>query len=172
MKYFSTIISAIDNLTEYTGRSLAWLVLLMALLCTTLVVLRYGFQLGSIAGQELLTYLHACFFMLAFAFALKHGQHVRVDIFYQRFSLRRQAWVNAVGNIVFLLPFCLFIILSAWDRVSHSWMISEVSADAGGLAAVYLLKSLIPLSAFLLFLQALAEALRATLVLATLAENT
>jgi len=155
------IISAIDNFTEYLGRLLSWLALFMAVLCTGLVVLRYGFNTGSIAGQELLIYLHASLFMLGFAYALKSGQHVRVDIFYQRFAPRTRAWVDACCTIVFFLPFCFFIVWVSWDMVSHSWSIREGSSDTGGLQWVFLLKSLIPVSAILLFLQGCAETLRA-----------
>ena len=154
-----------DIITDRTGRLLAWLVLAMALLTTTVVVLRYGFNIGSIMAQEGVTYMHACLFMLGAAYALKSGAHVRVDIFYRNFSPRTRAWVNSVGGIVFLMPLCAFIFFSSWNYVSESWIVREASPEPGGIPAVFLLKSVIPLMALNLFLQGLAEILRNALVL-------
>jgi TRAP-type mannitol/chloroaromatic compound transport system permease small subunit len=91
---------------------------------------------------------------------------VRVDIFYRDFSPRAQAWVNSLGGIVFLMPLCVFILVSSWNYVAESWAIRETSPEPGGIPAVFLLKTLIPLMAVNLFLQGLAETLRSALVLA------
>jgi TRAP-type mannitol/chloroaromatic compound transport system permease small subunit len=155
----------IDIFTDRSGRLLAWLVLAMALVTTVVVVMRYGFNVGSIMAQEAVTYMHACLFMLGAAYALKHEAHVRVDIFYRSFSPRARAWVNSIGGIVFLMPLCAFIGLSSWNYVSESWIIRESSPEPGGIPAVFLLKSVIPLMAFNLFLQGLAETLRNALIL-------
>jgi len=156
----------IDCFTEATGKFLAWLLLAMALLTTAVVLSRYGFNTGSIMAQEAITYLHGGVFMLGAAYTLKHDGHVRVDIFYRRFSPRGRAWINALGGIVFLMPLCGFIAVSSWDYVEASWIIRETSADAGGIPGVFLLKTLLPLLALNVFLQAVAETLRnaATLI--------
>ena len=109
--------------------------------------------------------MHATVFMLGAAFTLQQGAHVRVDIFYRSFSPRTQAWVNSVGGILFLLPFCIFLVGVSWQFVSEAWLIREGSAESGGIQAVYLLKTLIPLMALNLLLQACAEILRSALVL-------
>lgn len=158
-------VRTIDRFTEACGRLLAWLLLAMALLTTAVVLLRYGFNTGSIMAQEAIIYLHGCVFMLGAAYTLKHDGHVRVDIFYRRFSPRGQAWINALGGIVFLMPLCGFILVSSWDYVEASWVIRETSAEAGGIPAVFLLKTLLPLLALNLFLQALAETLRNAAIL-------
>ncbi|MFV8818872.1 TRAP transporter small permease subunit [Haliea sp. E17] len=160
-----SIIAAIDRFTDFSGRLLAWLVLAMALVTSVVVVMRYGFNTGSIAAQESITYMHACLFMLGAAYALKHGAHVRVDIFYRGFSPRGKAWVDALGGVIFLLPMCVFIALTSWNFVTGSWAIGEVSTEPGGLPFVYLLKSLIPAMAINLLLQGVAETLRALNVL-------
>jgi TRAP-type mannitol/chloroaromatic compound transport system permease small subunit len=158
-------VRGVDRFTEFTGRRLAWLSLALALTVCLVVLLRYGVGIGSIAVQESATYLHATLFMLGTAFTLKHDGHVRVDIFYRRFSARARAWVNSVGCIVFLLPFCLFLVGISWSFVVQAWLILEGSADPGGIHGVFLLKSLIPLMALNLLLQGLAELARNLLVL-------
>lgn len=166
MEGLRALVQAIDRFTDLTGRALAWLVLAMGLLTALIVIMRYGFNYNSIFAQELVTYFHGCLFMLGAAYALKQGAHVRVDIFYRNFNPRARAWVDALGGIVFLMPFCLFVAGVSWQFVSDSWAITEVSPEPGGIPAVYLLKTLIPLMALNLLLQGLAETLRCALTLA------
>lgn len=156
----------IDVFTDRCGRLLAWLLLFMAILTTCVVVLRYGFGVGSIATQEAVTYMHGSVFLLGAAYALKTGAHVRVDIFYRNFGARTRAWVDSLGGIIFLLPMCAFVLASSWGYASESWGMRESSAEPGGIPAVFLLKTLIPLMAMNLALQAVAEILRSALVLA------
>ncbi|PCI19185.1 MAG: hypothetical protein COB62_05855 [Piscirickettsiaceae bacterium] len=126
----------------------------------TIVVLRYGFNIGSIAVQESITYMHGLVFMLAIAHTLKVDGHVRVDILYQRWGVKGQAVVNLLGSLFLLLPVCAFIIIISWEYVTASWSFFEGSREAGGIDAVFLLKSLIPLMGLLLFLQGMSEALK------------
>ncbi|MGL4564264.1 MAG: TRAP transporter small permease subunit [Halioglobus sp.] len=165
MPVLRALVHYIDTFTEHSGRLLAWLVVAMALLTTVIVVMRYGFNVGSMMGQEAVIYMHGSLFMLGSAYALKSGAHVRVDIFYRNFSPRAQAWVNSLGGIMFLMPLCAFIGFSSWNYVSESWIVRETSSQPGGIPAVFLLKSIIPLMAFNLFLQGLAETLRSAISL-------
>ena len=144
----------------WLGRAISWCVPAMALLVLLIVVLRYGFNTGAIAAQESVQYLHATLFMLGAAITLGADQHVRVDIFYRQFNERQKAWVNALGHTLFTLPLCLLIGITCWGYVAESWAIREVSPEPGGIPAVFLLKSLIPAMACLLFLQALSEILQ------------
>ncbi len=159
------IAAVIDGLNEWTGRLVAWLTLAMVLVTCAVVLLRYAFDLGWIAVQESITYLHAVVFMLGAAYTLRHDGHVRVDIFYRRFSPRGQAWVDLFGALLLLLPVCIFILWISWEYVAASWALYEGSRDAGGLPLVYLLKSVIPLMALLLLLQGISQMLRSLLVL-------
>jgi len=167
MTTIRTIIHLIDAITEHSGRLILWLSLIMMLLVSLIVVLRYVFQIGSVGLQELVVYLHGSAFMLGAAYTLKRGGHVRVDIFYRNYSPRGQAWINSLGGIVFLLPLCAYIGLISVEFVAQSWQIREVSPEPGGIPAVFLLKTLIPLMAINLGLQATAEILRNALVLTT-----
>jgi TRAP-type mannitol/chloroaromatic compound transport system permease small subunit len=159
------IAAFIDGLSEWTGRLVAWLTLAMVLVTCAVVLLRYAFNLGWIAVQESITYLHALVFMLGAAYTLRHDGHVRVDIFYRRLSPRGQAWVDLLGALLLLLPVCVFTLWISWDYVAASWSLREGSRDAGGLPLVYLLKGVIPAMALLLTLQGISQALRSLLVL-------
>lgn len=159
------IIQIIDRINDVTGRSIAWLTLAMVLITFLIVVLRYAFSIGWIAMQESVVYLHATVFMLGAAYTLKQNGHVRVDIFYEKMSARGKAWVDLSGALLLLVPFCLFIIVISWNYVSLSWSLLEGSRDAGGLPAVFLLKTTIPVMAGLVMLQGIAQALRSILLL-------
>jgi TRAP-type mannitol/chloroaromatic compound transport system permease small subunit len=104
--------------------------------------------------------------MLAAAWTLAADAHVRVDIFYADASPRTKATVDLLGALLLLLPFAVTLIYLSLPYVSRSWALLEGSRETSGLPAVFLLKTLIPLFAALLALQGLAQALRATLVLA------
>lgn len=140
------------------GRVTAWLTLVMVIVTFVIVVLRYAFDFGWIWLQETVGWMHAAVFMLAAAYTLAQDEHVRVDIFYRNCSPRRRALIDAVGTLIFLMPFCVFLIWTSWGYVSVSWSIHEGSREAGGLVYPFtsLLKSMIPLMAVLLFGQALA----------------
>ena len=159
MPRLHTFSTRLDRLAETTGQASAWLTLLLVLVTFTVVVLRYVFQFGSIAMQESILYLHATVFMLGAAYTLRKDGHVRVDIFYRGFSAKHKALVNLLGSLFLLLPVCSFLLWASWGYVANAWSIHEASGETGGLPYVYLLKTLIPLAAFLLILQGISQAL-------------
>ncbi len=156
MSQILKIIQAINNLNEWIGKTISWLTLLMVLTTFLVVVFRYAFDIGWIALQESVSYMHAMVFMLGAAYTLKHDKHVRVDIFYQECSKRNKAWIDCLGTLFLLMPVTGFIIWSSWEYVTNSWAIQEGSRNSGGLPGVYLLKTSILLMAALLFLQSIA----------------
>lgn len=153
----NTILTAIERFIDWTGRAVSWLTLLMVLTTFIVVVLRYAFDIGWIALQESVTYMHALVFLVGAAYTLQRDEHVRVDIFYSRCSPDTRAWIDLFGATFLLLPFMLFMSWVSWEYVIDSWGVMEGSREAGGLPGVYLLKSLILVLAALLSLQALAQ---------------
>lgn len=155
------LIQKLEQISETTGRAIAWLTVFMVVITFTVVLLRYLFDTGSIALQETVTYLHAFVFMLGAAYTLKHEGHVRVDIFYRKMTPQKKAQVDFFGCLLLLIPVCLFITISSWGYVLTSWSLMEGSQEAGGLPFVYLLKSTMLIMTLLLLLQGLAQLLRA-----------
>ena len=151
----------IDRLNTQIGRAAAWLVLVVVLLQFALVVARYLFGLGSLWLSETVIYAHATLFLLAGAWTLSVGAHVRVDIFYADASLRAKSVIDLIGAVLLLLPFALVLLWLSWPYVERSWAILEHSQEASGLPLVFALKTLIPLFAVLMALQGLAQAIRA-----------
>ena len=156
----------IDRLTTGIGRAVAWLVLAVVLLQFALVVARYLFGLGSIWATETVIYAHAALFMLAAAWTLRAGGHVRVDVFYAEATPRTRAKIDLAGSGLLLLPFSAVLIWLSVPYAARSWAILERSQETSGLPLVYLLKTLILLFAFLMALQGIAQAIRAIQALA------
>jgi len=150
----------LQQINEWTGRSVSWLTLLMVVDTFIVVVLRYSFDLGWIWLQESVTYMHAAVFMLGISWTLKHQGHVRVDIFYRNFGRRGQAIVDLFGTLFLLIPVALFILWSSWEYVYLSWRVLEGSREAGGLPLVFLLKTLMLLLPLLLLVQAVVMLLQ------------
>lgn len=147
-------LAALRSFIALSGKAVAWLTLAMVLLTFTIVVLRYGFNMGWIWLQESLTYLHVAVFSVVAAWALQQDGHVRVDIFYAGMTPKNRARVDLLGTLIFLIPFCVFILVVSWPYVANSWKLLESSREAGGLPLVFLLKSLIMVMPALLLGQA------------------
>ncbi len=158
---FIAIADSIDSLTTRIGRTVAWLALVVVLVQFALVLARYLFGLGSIWLSETVVYGHATLFMLAAAWTLRAGGHVRVDVFYADASPRTRACIDLVGAVLLLLPFTFVLFWLSAPYAARSWAILERSQETSGLPLVFLLKTLIPLFAVLMALQGIAQAIRA-----------
>ena len=154
------LIRLIDSLNESLGRWISWLALAMVLVMGLIVVLRYAFQVGSIALQESIIYLNALIFTFGAAYTLKQQGHVRVDVFYNRLSSRARGLIDLLGTGIFLTLTAGFIIWASWDYVAVSWRIREGSAESSGLPYVYLLKASLLVLPLLLIIQGIAEAIK------------
>ena len=155
----------IDKLNGAVGRAVSWCALAIVLIGFAVVLMRYVLGIGSIWLQEAILYAHAALFLLAAAWTLRDGGHVRVDVFYADAAPRTKAWIDLLGALLLLLPFCAAIAWFSLPYVARSWAIFERSREASGLPAVFLLKTLIPLFAVLLALQGVAQMIRALAVL-------
>lgn len=152
---------AIDRLNAGIGRVAAWGVLFVVLVQFAVVLLRYLFGTGSIWLTESIFYANATMFLLASAWTLLQGGHVRVDVFYAEASPRTKARVDLAGALLLLLPFILVLAWFAYPYVGRSWATFESSRETSGIPAVFLLKTLIPLFALLMALQGVSQAIRA-----------
>lgn len=154
---YSAPLSLLDKINKALFNVVCIATVLMVLITFAIVVLRYGFSMGWIALQESVMYLHAIAFMLGMAYTLRTEGHVRVDVLYRAWSEKRQVLVNLFGTMLLLLPFALVVLVYSLPYVSESWRLLEASKEAGGLPLVYILKTLIPLMAVQLILQALSD---------------
>jgi TRAP-type mannitol/chloroaromatic compound transport system permease small subunit len=152
-------------MNEVIGKGVSWLTTALVLVICYDVAARYLFNTSSAGIVELEWYLFSFIFLLGAAYALKYDKHVRVDVFYQNFSPKTQAWVNLIGTILFLIPFCYVTIITSFKFTGNAYAINEVSPDPGGLPARFIVKGAIPIGFLLLMLQAISLAFRSILTI-------
>ncbi|WP_095589009.1 TRAP transporter small permease subunit [Actibacterium ureilyticum] len=150
----------IDALNRAVAQGLRWFAVAMVLIQFGIVIGRYVFGVNSIWVQESVLYLHGALFMLAAGYTLLVDKHVRVDIFYAKASAATRRRIDIAGHLVLLLPAMAALGWWSWPSVRNAWKILEGPISVGGIEAVFLLKSLIPLFCLLVALQSVAIVLR------------
>jgi TRAP-type mannitol/chloroaromatic compound transport system permease small subunit len=149
----------IDGFIDFVGRVVSWIALILALVMGANVLLRYGFSIGFIWAQELEWHLLVPLVLIGMSYALRHGEHVRVDILFATFSPRTKQAVELVSAIIAMI-FSIIVIWLSLAYVNQSWSIGEGTANPGGIDYRYVIKSIIPIGFGLLFLQSLSDAIR------------
>ena len=165
VEQLKTLVKAIEIITEQTGKAFSWLTTCLVILICLDVLLRYAFSSTRVWVIELEWHLFALLFLMAAAYTLKADQHVRVDLFYSKWSDQNKAWVNFLGTVVFLIPWCIVIIVAGFQYAENSWAFREGSPDPGGFPARYVIKFAIVAGFALLLIQAVAEAIKSLLVI-------
>lgn len=156
VSYFR-LVTLIDKLNNVVGKAVSWLTLILVLVIVIDVILRYTFSITSASSFELEWHLFAAIFLLSAAYTLKEDKHVRVDVFYDRFSDKSKAWVNLIGGLFLLLPFSAVAFWESLSFVESSYMLGETSPQPGGLPARWIIKSTIPIGFLLLGLQCISS---------------
>lgn len=144
-----------DKFANIIGNFTALVMVLMILIVTYNVVMRYFFNTGSIAMQEMEWHLFSVIIMIGVSYTLKENGHVRVDVIYDRLATKKKAMINMVGVVLFILPVSLLIGIDSIPFVIEAFTSNEGSGDPGGLPYRWIVKSLIPLAFFLLIIVAL-----------------
>jgi len=148
----------IERFVDRVGQVVSWLALVIVALMSLNVVLRYLFSVGSVWAQELEWHLLVPLILFGSAYALRHGEHVRVDIVYGTFSSRTKLLVDLLSSLLVIAISALFIWFSL-HYVEQAYVIDEGSPDPGGLPHRYLLKALLPVGFALLLAQGIAGVL-------------
>lgn len=158
----STPRNLLDRISALTGKATSWLTLIMVIVTSIIVIMRYVFDAGFIWLQESVIWMHAAVFMVGAAYTLLHEEHVRVDIFYRKMGSRGRAVVDLLGVVLFLLPLCGFLAFMAYDFAAVSWSIHETSREPGGLPypMIPVLKSLVIVMPITVLLQGVSLLLR------------
>ncbi|HEY8268561.1 MAG TPA: TRAP transporter small permease subunit [Xanthobacteraceae bacterium] len=151
----------IDVFIDLVGRATSWIALVLALVMGANVFLRYGFSIGFIWSQELEWHLMVPICLFGMSYALRHGEHVRVDILFASFRPRTKLAIDVLSAVL-AMAFSAIVIWLSIAYVGQSWAIGEGTANPGGIEYRYVIKALIPIGFALLFLQSLAQAIQCT----------
>lgn len=166
MELLAGYVRAVSTLNRWVGLVFSWLALAVVVVCFAVVVQRYFFHTTQLWMQDLYVWLSGAMFTAVAGFALLRDNHVRVDIFYRPWSIRRKAIADLIGVAIFLIPYVVVVAFYAWPFVMRSWRIHEGSANVGGMPGLFVLKTFILVFCALIGLQGLAWAFRSILVLA------
>ena len=147
----------IDKLVNFFGKVASYLVAILAFLVVYDAMSRYLFHGGSVALQELEWHIFDVIFLVGLSWALQSDEHVRVDIFYSRFSAKTKAVVNLVSMLFLVIPFSALVVYMSSNFIYLSFLQDEISSDPGGLKFRYIIKGFISFGFVLLTLQALSE---------------
>lgn len=164
MRRLIAVSRAIDALNERLGRGASWLVLAAVLIAAGNATTRKFFSLSSNAWLEAQWYLFSAVFLLAAGWTLLKSEHVKVDLIYGRLPRKAQLYIDLVGTLLFLVPFCVITILLSWPIVIAKFESSEISNNTGGLL-LWPAWLLVPIGFSLLFLQGVSELIKRFAVL-------
>ena len=160
-------IEVIDGFASHVGRLTAWLIVPMTLAVTWEVVARHFFLAPTIWAFDVTYMLYGTHFMLGTAYTLMRIGHVRTDMLYQSWSIRRQNVVDAVGYFFFFFPAMIFLFYFGWQEAFHSFQIRETSDASPWRPIIYPFKFVIPATALCLLVQGVGELLKSLYAIRT-----
>ena len=148
------IIEKVSSISEYITKYFFYI---MFILVIVNIFLRYIFNINFIFMQELVMYLHAFIFLFGISICLKENSHVRIDVFSNKLDAKAKKYIEVLGTVFLIIPFCLFVLYESTPIIIRSWEMLESSGEPGGLPFIYILKSAIYVFASLLLIQALGR---------------
>jgi len=157
---FRTAVEVIDRFADYIGRVVAWMIIPMTVAVTWEVVARHFFRAPTIWAFDVVYMLYGTHFMLGTAYTLMRIGHVRTDMLYSRWSIRKQSRIDAIGYFFFFFPAMLALFYFGWQEAYHAFQIGETSDASPWRPIVWPFKFVIPATALLLLIQGVAELLK------------
>lgn len=170
MQALLKISKAVDWLNGQIGKHVIWLILASTFISALNAAVRKVFNVSSNAYLEVQWYLFAASFLLAAAYTLLNGEHVKIDVIYSRWSKRAQTWIDILGFTFFLLPFCAAVLWFSIPFFLKGYQSGEVSSNAGGLI-LWPVYAMMPLGFALLLLQGVSELIKRVAFLQGLIED-
>ena len=134
------ILSLITKIIDFSGRISCSLIVILILLVSFSVLLRYVFSIGFIWLQDLYIWIHCLFILLGICYTLYKDEHVRIDIIYRNLNKRKKRFVNIIGYLFFCILFTYILITSGYDYFIRSFLLDESSKETGGLPNIFILK--------------------------------
>ena len=159
MTPFLSLSRLIDGISTFMGKATMWLILATTLISAGNAIVRKAFDVSSNGLLEIQWYLFAAVFMLGAGYGFLKNSHVRIDFISTRLSDRTRNWVDVVGIVLVLFPFCILMIKLSWPVFMSAYNNGEMSQNAGGLIRwpAYLL---VPVGFGLLMMQGVSELIK------------
>ena len=160
MRALVRLADILDAIVTWAGRIGAWASIPLIGIIIFDVVTRRFLVLGSTKLQEGEWHIHAVLFLLCIGITYIKDAHVRIDLVRENLNLRTQRWIELIGCLIFLIPYCMIVLYFALDFVDRSWSINEASDSATGLPYRWAIKAFLPIGFFLMLLAGITVALR------------
>ncbi len=160
-------ITFIDSLSAWMGKAFGWSILILTFATCYEVFVRYLMNSPTTWAFDVSVQMYGALFMMAGAYTLSRGGHVRGDVIHRLLPIRAQAGIDLALYFLFLLPGTFALIYYGYHFASDSWSYKEVSWNSPARIQIYFLKTLIPIAGLLVLLQGIAEALRCIICLRT-----
>lgn len=157
MRFLWSCSQNLSSIVALIGRACSWLAFFLMFTIVSDVTLRHWFVIGSTALQELEWHLHGALFLMTLGWAYTKDSHVRIELFSLKATKRTRAWIELIGGLIFLIPYVAVLLYFTWDYVALSWAYGESSASPTGLPMRYVIKAIMGLGFFVLFLAGLAR---------------
>ena len=164
--YYKTI-KVIDTFTEWTGKTVAWICVPLAVTVFWEVISRYFFHTPTIWAYDMSYMMYSALFMLGAHYALMRGAHIRTDMLWEKFSDRTKGKIDFYAFIVFFFPGMLLLLGSSWDDAWHAFILSERGEQTAWRPLLWPLKAIVPLTAVLLMIQGTSEILKSWFAMRT-----
>ncbi|CAA6816564.1 MAG: C4-dicarboxylate ABC transporter [uncultured Thiotrichaceae bacterium] len=164
-EYQIPIVDFLNGIVRSVGHIAAWANIILIGIILTQVVLRYGFNSGMVPLEELMWHLYAVALMFGLSYAITNDTHIRVDLFHMNMSAKKRHIIEIFGILFLLMPFVWVIFHHSLGWVAHSFAVGESSQNPTGLPYRWIIKSVIPISFFMIFIAALARLIRSVLLL-------
>lgn len=164
-QYQIPVVEMLNGIVRKVAETTAWLNLLLVGIILTQVVLRYGFNHGLVPLEELIWHLYSIAFMFGIAYAITNDSHIRVDIIHMNLPRKAQHIVEILGILLLLMPFLSILFAHSLEWSIEAFHINESSANPTGLPYRWIIKSVVPLTALLMFVAALSRLIQEVLLL-------
>jgi TRAP-type mannitol/chloroaromatic compound transport system permease small subunit len=153
-------VRAIDKFTDVTGRMFSYIVYPLVGAVAYEVFARYLFNAPTVWAYDMTYMLYGAIFMLGTAYTLKNKGHIRTDLFYNKWSPKRQGKIDAILYIFCFFPGMILYLWSSWDYTVHSWITNEKSSNSPWMPIIYPFKTVIPVTAVILLIQGISELIK------------
>jgi TRAP-type mannitol/chloroaromatic compound transport system permease small subunit len=157
--------AAVRLFFQSVARGLSWIWIALMVVIVVNVTMRYAFGEGRIEFEEIQWHLYAVGFLIGLATCMDSDNHVRVDVFHDRITLRSRAWIELYGLLLLFFPFVLSVLIFAFPFVEYSFSSAEISEAASGLPFRWAIKSVLPLSMGLLIVAGISRLSRVSALL-------
>jgi TRAP-type mannitol/chloroaromatic compound transport system permease small subunit len=153
-------IGVIDTFSEWSGKTVAWMIVPLFISLTYEGIARYLFNAPTLWAYDVSYMLYGALFMLGAHYTLLRGAHIRTDMLWDKFTPRTKGRIDTVAYVFFFFPAMILLLYASVDEAWHAWQLGELSEQTAWRPLLWPFKAVVPLTALLLLIQGVSELLK------------